>query len=139
VPFTALRGCIPVDGDTYWLPGIITVAEIRAHLHGFPQPGKTGHRAKFGDDPEKHLNFSAVTHVAKDKNIPPFLIMYVSGHPDTTAQARRLGAELSKHEIRNTLFGGRETTHSKLNNDIGLPDAPETKAVIEFLGATLQK
>lgn len=133
VPFTALTGCIPVDGDTYYLPGIITVAEIRAFMHGLPQPGKFGHRVKFGNDPEKHLDFSAVTHVAKGKNIPPFLIMHVAGHPDTTAQAKRLAAALADAKIPHTLFGGRETTHSKLNNDIGRPDDPGTAAVVKFM------
>lgn len=138
VPFTALVGCIPVDGDTYYLPGIITIAEIRAFMHGLPQPGKFGHRVKFGNDPEKHLDFSAVTHVAKGKNIPPFLIMHVAGHPDTTAQAKRLAASLTEAGIPTTLYGGRETTHSKLNNDIGLPDDPGTAAVVKFLDQILR-
>lgn len=138
VPFTALRGCIPVDGDTYYLPAIIAVAETRAFMHGLPHPGKSGHRVKFGNDPEKHIDFSAVTHVAKGKSIPPFLIMYVAGHPDTTAQARRLAAALQSADIPCTLFGGKETTHSKLNNDIGLSDDPGTKAVIEFVSSVLK-
>jgi acetyl esterase/lipase len=139
VSFTALRGCIPVDGDTYWLPGIITVAEIRAHMHGFPQPGKSGHRAKFGNDPEKHIDFSAVTHCTKGKDIPAFLIMHVAGHPDTSAQARRFAAALEAAEVPVTLFPGKETTHSKLNNDIGVPDAPETAAVGKFVDQVLKK
>lgn len=133
VPFTALRGCIPVDGDTYYLPAIITVAEIRAFMHGLPQPGKFGHRVKFGNDPEKHIDFSAVTHVAKGKAIPPFFIMYVAGHPDTAAQAKHLAAKLQSTEIPVTLYGGNETTHSKLNDDIGLADDPGTKALTEFV------
>lgn len=138
VPLAALRGCIPVDGDTYYLPAIIAVAEIRAFMHGLPQPGKSGHRAKFGNDPEKHIDFSAVTHIAKGKDIPPFFIMYVAGHPDTTAQAKRLAAALESAEIPVTLYGGRETTHSKLNNDIGLPDDPGTKALTEFVTKVLK-
>lgn len=138
VPLAALRGCIPVDGDTYNLPAIITVAEIRAHLHGLPQPGKFGHRVKFGNDPQKHVDFSAVTHVAKGKDIPPFFIMHVAGHPDTTAQAKCLAAALQSAEVPVRLYGGRETTHNKLNNDIGLPDDPGTKALAEFLHDVLK-
>jgi len=138
VPLAALRGCIPVDGDTYHLPAIITVAEIRASMHDLPQPGKFGHRVKFGNDPEKHLDFSAVTHVAKGKNIPPFFIMHVAGHPDTTAQAKCLAAALQSAEIPVTLYGGRETTHNKLNNDIGIPDDPGTRALTEFVNAVLK-
>ncbi|HQU41961.1 MAG TPA: alpha/beta hydrolase, partial [Pirellulales bacterium] len=91
VPLAALKGCVPVDGDTYDVPAIIETAETRRRVHGQPQ-AKFGHREKFGDDPAKHRDFSAVTHVAKDKGIPPFLILYVADHPDNTAQAQRLGA-----------------------------------------------
>ncbi len=84
------KGCVPVDGDTYDVPAIIETAETRRRVHGLPQ-AKFGHREKFGNDPAKHRDFSAVTHVAKDKGIPPFLILYVADHPDTSAQAQRLG------------------------------------------------
>lgn len=134
VPFSVLKGCLPVDGDTYDIPAIITTAEIRQTVHGFPLP-ENGHRQKFGNDPKKHIDFSAVTHVAKGKGIPPFLILYVSGHPDTTAQAKRLGTVLEKAEVPAALFGGRETTHNKLNADIGLPDDPATKEVLKLIAA----
>src|SRR5262249_42860756 len=84
-----VKGCVPVDGDTYDVPAIIETAETRNRVHGLPQP-KFGHREKFGNDAAKHRDFSAVTHVAKDKGIPPFLILYVADHPDTSAQAQRL-------------------------------------------------
>ena len=119
---------MPVDGDTYDVPAIIATAEARWKAHGLP-PAKFGHREKFGNDPEKHKDFSAVTHVAKGKGIPPFLILYVAGHPDTTAQAQRLGNVLKEAGVPVTLFGGRETTHNKLNADLGLPDDPATKAL----------
>lgn len=137
VPFQALQGCVPVDGDTYDLPAIIMTAEIRQTVHGFPLP-EFGHRVKFGNDPKKHLDFSAVTHVAKDKNIPPFLILHVAGHPDVTAQARRLGAVLEQANIPVTVFGARETTHNKLNADLGLPDDPATKELFKFLDARVE-
>src|SRR5689334_1019634 len=95
VPFEVLKGCVPVDGDTYDVPAIIETAETRNRVHGLPQP-KFGHRLKFGNDPAKHRDFSAVTHVAKDKGIPAFLILYVADHPDTRAQALRLGNVLKE-------------------------------------------
>jgi arylformamidase len=132
VPFSVLKGCVPVDGDTYDIPAIITTAEMRQLAHGFPQP-EYGHRAKFGNDPKKHIDFSAVTHVAKGKNIPPFLILHVSGHPDVSAQARRLGQVLEKAAIPVTVFGARESTHNKLNADLGLPEDPATKELLKFV------
>jgi acetyl esterase/lipase len=132
VPFDVLKGCVPVDGDTYDLPAIIMTAELRQTVHGLPLP-EFGHRVKFGNDPKKHIDFSAVTHVAKGKRIPPFLILHVAGHPDTTAQAKRLSAVLQAAEIPTTLFGARETTHNKLNANLGLPDDPATEALFKFL------
>jgi arylformamidase len=81
-----------VEGDTYDVPAIIETAETRLRVHGLPPP-KRGHRAKFSNTPENHKDFSAVTHIAKGKGkgIPPFLILHVADHPDTTAQAQRLG------------------------------------------------
>ena len=132
VPFDVLKGCVPVDGDTYDVPAIIMTAEIRQTVHGLPLP-EYGHRVKFGNDPKKHIDFSAVTHVAKGKGIPPFLILHVAGHPDVTAQAGRLGDVLKGAEIPVQVFGAKETTHNKLNADLGLPDDPATEELFKFL------
>jgi acetyl esterase/lipase len=133
-----IKGCVPVDGDTFDVPAIIETAETRCRAHGLPQ-AKFGHREKFGNDPAKHRDFSAVTHVAKGKGIPPFLILYVADHPDTSAQARHLGNVLKAAGVPVTLFGARETTHNKLNADLGLPDDPATKVLFEFVGKALKK
>ncbi len=127
-----LKGCVPVDGDTYDLPAIIMTAELRQTFHNLPLP-EFGHRVKFGNDPKKHVDFSAVTHVTKGRYIPPFLILHVAGHPDVTAQARRLGAVLQEAEVPVTVFGAQETTHNKLNADLGLPDDPATEQLFKFL------
>jgi len=138
VSLADIKGCVPVDGDTYDVPAIIETAETRWRAHGLT-PAKFGHREKFGNDPAKHKDFSAVTHVAKGKDIPPVLILHVAGHPDVTAQAQRLGNVLKDNGIPVTVFGARETTHSKINADLGLPDDPATKAMFEFLEKALKK
>jgi acetyl esterase/lipase len=138
VPFSALKGCVPVDGDTYDVPAIIETGEARRRAHGEPLP-KFGHREKFGNDPEKHRDYSAVTHVAKGKGIPPFLILYVADHPDNAAQARRLASVLKASEIPVTAYGARDTNHVKLNANLGVPGDPSTKAVDVFLAASLKR
>ena len=127
-----VKGCVPVDGDTFDIPAIIEMAQTRWRVHHLPR-SKFGHFEKFGSDPAKHRDFSAVTHVAKGKGIPPFFILYVSGHPDTTAQAQRLAAVLKASDVPATLFGAQDTTHSKVNKDLGKPDDPTTKALFEFV------
>ena len=138
VGFEVLKGCVPVDGDTYDVPAIIEVAETRARVHGLPFP-KYGHRVKFGDDPVKHKDFSAVNHVAKEKGIPPFLILHVAAHPDTSAQAVHFGNVLKDAGVPTVVFGAKDTNHVKLNNDLGLPDDPATKALDDFVKAALKR
>jgi arylformamidase len=135
--FAIIKGCVPVDGDTYDIPAMIEVAELRFRLHGLPLP-KMGHRIKFGNDPAKHKDFSAVTHVAKNKGIPPFLILYVANHPDVTAQALRLGNVLKAADVPVTLFGAKETTHTKINADLGKSDDPATTALFAFMEKALK-
>lgn len=132
VPFDVLKGCVPVDGDTYDIPRIIMTAEHRQALYG----GKMftfGHRQKFGNDPEKHVEFSTVTHVAKGKGIPPFLLLYFAGNPDTRAQAERLGTVLKAAEIPAKVYGKGDSNHSRLNDDLGKPDDPATQELYKFL------
>jgi acetyl esterase/lipase len=133
-----IKGCVPVDGDTYDVPAIIETVETRLRVHGQPMP-QWGHRLKFGNDPALHRDYSAVTHVAKGKGIPPFLILHVADHPDTSAQAERLESVLKEAGIPAKRFAAKETNHTKLNENLGLPDDPSTKALFEFVSEALQK
>jgi acetyl esterase/lipase len=137
VAFTHLIGCVPVDGDTYDVPAIIETAETRLRVHHLPAR-VNGHREKFGDTPEKHQDFSAVTHVAKDKHIPPFLLLHVADHPDTSAQAQRLGAALKEAGVRTVIFGAKNTHHSPLNDNLGVAGDPATQALTEFVSSVLK-
>ncbi len=137
-PISSLKGCVPVDGDTYDVPAIIETAETRRRVHHQPQ-ATLGHREKFGNSPEKHLDYSAVTHVAKGKGIPPFLIFYVADHPDNNAQAQRLSMVLKDAEVPVTLYGGMNTSHNKINDNLGLPDDPGTQALFGFIDGVLKK
>lgn len=132
-----IKGCVPVDADTFDIPAIIEVAEVRARAHGFPLP-TSGHRQKFGNDPVKHRDYSAVTHVAAGKGLPPFLVMHVAGHPDTTAQAQRFRAVLDAARVPVTVYAARESTHSQINDNIGKPGDPGTDAVMTFVKRALE-
>jgi acetyl esterase/lipase len=132
VPLSVLKGCVAVDADTFDIPAIIEVAETRWRVHGLPK-ATYGHREKFGDDPARHRDFSAVTHVAAGKGIPPFLLLHVADHPDTSAQARRFAAALEASGIPVTVVGARETTHNRLNDNLGAPDDPATAALWTFV------
>jgi len=57
----------------------------------------------------------------------------VADHPDNSAQARRLAAVLKEAEIPVTVFGGKETNHTKINAFIGTEGDATTKALEEFV------
>ena len=135
---TMIKGCVPVDADTFDIPAIIEVAETRARVHHLPLP-TYGHRQKFGNDPAKHRDFSPVTHVARDKGIPPFLILHIAGHPDTTAQARRMANVLETAGIPVKVVSGRETTHASINDNIGAPNDAVTKDLFAFVADALKR
>ena len=80
-----------------------------------------------------------MTHVAVGKGIPPFLILHVAAHPDTTAQAVHFGAVLKAAGVPVTVFGAKDTNHVKLNDDLGLPEDPATKALTDFVARSLKK
>jgi arylformamidase len=135
---TTIKGCMPVDADTFDIPAIIEMAETRARVHHLPLP-TYGHRQKFGDDPAKHRDFSTVTHVARNKGIPPFLILHIGGNPDTGAQARRLAGVLESAGISAKVVAGREATHANLNDNIGEANDPVTKELFAFVAAALKR
>ena len=135
---TMIKGCVPVDADTFDIPAIIEVAETRATAHHLPLPAY-GHRQKFGDDPAKHRDFSAVTHVARDKGIPPFLVLHIAGNADTAAQARRLANVLEAAGVPVKVVAGRDTTHASINDNIGAVNDPVTKEIFAFVAGVLKR
>jgi arylformamidase len=118
-----VKGCIPNDGDTYEVPlQIATVEERRAAIY----------RKKFGDEASQK-ELSPVTHVAKGKGIPPFLVLHVAEHPETRLQSRRLVAALKAAGVRASTYPAEGKEHVSLNADLGKPGDKPTTAMFEFL------
>jgi len=55
-----------------------------------------------------------------------------------TAQAQRLGNVLKGAGVPVAVFGARETTHNKINADLGRPDDPATTALFTFVEKVLK-
>jgi acetyl esterase/lipase len=121
-----IKGCVPIDGDSFDLP-----------MHVKANAGKkvaAADKERFGDETlQKEL--SPVIHVAKGKNIPPFLILHIADrdHPETQAQAERFAQALRAADVSVKTHGAAGKDHSTLNNDLGLPDDKPTQAMFEFL------
>ena len=50
-----------------------------------------------------------------------------------------MGNVLKDAGVPATVFGAKETTHNKINADLGLPDDPATKTMFQFVGEALKK
>jgi len=80
-----------------------------------------------------------VTHVAKGKHIPPFLILHVGDHPETTAQPRRLAQALQAADVSARAHPADGKNHTTINADLGLPDDRPTQEVFAFLRSVLKR
>jgi len=127
--FAKIKGCVPVDGDTYdVMMQIMTVEKKRADIY----------RIKFGDEDAQKM-LSPVTHVAKDKHIPPFLILHVADHPETKGQSQRLVKALQAAGISANAHAAEGKNHTTINADLGLPGDRPTQEMFAFLAAVLKK
>jgi acetyl esterase/lipase len=129
LPLTIIKGCVPVDGDTYDVPMQISMVIERSAI---------SYRKKFGDE-KQQKDLSPVTHVAKGKNIPPFLILHVAGHPETGGQSQRLVKELRAAGISATAYPSEGKTHGSINADLGKVDDKPTIELYSFLEKVLKK
>ncbi|HVK14148.1 MAG TPA: alpha/beta hydrolase [Gemmataceae bacterium] len=129
VQLSVIKGCVPVDGDTYDVPmQIKTVEQRRADIY----------RKKFGDAASQ-VALSPVTHVARDKGIPPFLILHVADHPETKGQSQRLAGALEASGVPAKAYPAEGKTHTTINTELGLPDDKPTRELFGFLGGVLKK
>jgi arylformamidase len=128
-PLSLIKGCVPVDGDTYDVPMQIRTVEKRvADIY----------RRKFGDE-ESQKELSPVTHVARGKTIPPFLILHVADHPEVKGQSERLVTALREAGVPARAYPAEGKTHATINSELGLADDRPTREVFDFLGEVLTK
>ena len=120
-----IKGCIPVDTAAYDIAGRFANAD-------------SGPKAKkgasvFGSDPAVHKDLSPITHVAKGKSIPPFLILHVADRAESKTQSQQFAKALEAAGVSATVVAAEGKTHGTINSDLGKPDDKPTKAVFEFL------
>jgi acetyl esterase/lipase len=128
-----IRGCVPVDADTFYPALQIDTVEARP---GARRP--SSYRTKFPEGSDREL--SSVLYVAKDKGIPPFLILHIAGRPEsgTAIQAQVLANALQVAGVPVRVVAAEGKTHNTLDSDLGLPDEAPTNAVFDFLDRVLK-
>lgn len=129
LPLSIIKGCVPVDAATY---------DVSMQIQAVEPKRAEVFRKKFGDvDSQKDL--SAVTHVAKGKHIPPFLVLHVANNPETKGQSQRLAKALQEAGVSAKAVPAEGKSHTTINADLGLPDDQPTRALFEFLDGVLKK
>jgi arylformamidase len=125
---TDLKGCVPVDTAVY---------DIAAQLKGIPAIRARTYHPVFGDDPGIQEKLSPITHVAKGKGIPPFLILHVADRPDSTAQSNAFAKALKEAGVSASTFPAEGKNHGSINVDLGKADDKPSVALFDFLKSTL--
>ena len=129
-----IKGCVPVDGDTY---DVVTQVKMVEAIQ--ERPFFDSHRRKFGHEAAL-VDLSAVTHVAHDKGIPPFLIIHIADRPEsrTGLQSHLLATRLIHHGgVPAKVLSVPGKTHVTLDADLGTPGDATTDAILQFVNAQL--
>jgi acetyl esterase/lipase len=126
-----LSGVILLDGAGYDIPRQIKQALL-------PRM-KTMYTTVFTEDETRQKDASPITHVAKDKYIPPFLILHVASRRDSKAQSEGLAANLREVGVEAKVVPAEGKTHATINQELGQTDDAPTKAVFEFLQSHCEK
>jgi arylformamidase len=119
-----VRGCVPVDVSVYDIPKRFTEAGST--------PTST-YAAVFGDTEEAQRAVSPAHFVARDKHIPPFLILHVADRPETKSQSHAFAEKLRAAGTAAEVVAGEGKTHGTINSDLGKSDDEPTKAVAALL------
>ena len=130
-----IKGCVPVDGDTYDVATQVKMVEAIQE-----KPYFDSHRRKFGHEAALE-DLSAVNHVAKNKGIPPFLIVHIADYPEsrTGLQSHLLATRLIHHGgVSAKVLAVPGKTHVTLDADMGTPGDATTDAVLQFVAAQLK-
>jgi acetyl esterase/lipase len=120
-----LSGVILLDGAGYDIPRQITQAPL-------PQL-RTLYTTIFTEDVATQREASPVSHVAKGKGIPPFLILHVAQRRDSRLQSEGLARALVEAGVEARVVPAEGKTHMTINRDLGAPDDAPTAAVYQFL------
>lgn len=124
VPMTSLKGCVPLDVSAYDIP---------KRIHDVDDGISKTFKTIFGTEEVAQREVSPVQHIAKDKHIPPFLILHVASRDDTKAQAHWLASKLSEASIAARVVAAEGKTHGTISSDLGGPADPPTLELWKFL------
>jgi arylformamidase len=121
---------VPVDTAVY---------DVKKQIGSIGPARAAMYSGVFGKTESSQKEFSPITHVAKGKNFPPFLILHVADRADSKAQSQMFAEKLQEAGVTVQIVAAEGKTHGTINADLGKPDDKPTEALFEFLGRVLKK
>jgi acetyl esterase/lipase len=125
-----LKGCVPLDVSMYDVP---------KRFKEIPAKSKDVYSTAFGTSEEMHRELSPVAHIAKDKQIPSFLILHVADRNETKVQSHWLADKLKEAGVPARVIAAEGTNHGTINTNLGRAGDPPTEAMWEFMTAALKR
>lgn len=95
------------------------------------------HRLVFGSSEQVWREASPINHVAKDKNIPSFALLFVPDDEESTLQARGFAKALSGSDVETIMIPGNDKRSIGIDEDLGNKDSTTTQALMTFLRAKI--
>lgn len=129
VPDGAIRGAVLLDGAGYDV-----ARQIAAPGNLLP----TMYVTAFGTDPARQRALSPIAHAAAP-NAPDWLILPVATRADSRAQSDGLAAALRMGGARVTVTPVPDSSHMKLNRNLGTTGDFATQAVDAFVAQLLRR
>jgi acetyl esterase/lipase len=124
LPLTIVRGVVLLDGAGYDMP-------LQMTMTGGPDFDQL-YRMAFGLDRKLWEHASPITHVAKGKGIPPFLLFHLGPKQATGVQAQKFCDALKEAEVPYREFYVRKCSHVALNSRLGQPGDTPTDMTFKF-------
>jgi acetyl esterase/lipase len=115
---------VPIDVSAYDIP--------KRLKDGGDTPA-TSYTSVFGTTEAEQREWSPVIYVAKDKGIPPFLLLHVASRDSTKTQAHWLASKLHEISVAARVVAAEGKTHGTISTDLGGAEDPPTIELWKFL------
>ena len=125
IPVEAVRGVVLLDGAGY---------DVVRQMADPKNAVQSMYDKAFGTDPARQRALSPITYVATP-NARDWLILPVASRADPTAQSQDFAAALRMGASRVTVTPVPDSSHMKLNRNLGSDGDFATEAVDAFVGA----
>lgn len=128
LPLSVIKGAILLDGAAYDIPESMKILPPN-------NPLRKLYLGAFSDDPKSWADASPITHVAKDKGIPPFLAFYTGGRVLASSIGESLIEKLKGCGVQARLIESADQSHGEINSQFGTEGDMVTREAMAFLDA----